>query len=123
MKLNLSLKTSLGVEMSLVTDEQVVAQLDSLGVPSEYFFLFPVEGSGIGGLIGSWHPEIGFRYLILENDELAKASYAYLMRRGARQFLTTEELNQAISSEKWLGWDTCADAIRERQVIDSTPVL
>jgi hypothetical protein len=66
MKLNLSLKASLGVEMSLVTDEQVVAQLDSLGVPSEYFFLFPVEGSGIGGLIGSWHPEIGFRCFLID---------------------------------------------------------
>ena len=105
--------------MSLITDGQIADRLNSLGVPSEYFFLFPVEGSEIGGLIGFWHPEIGFRYLILENPDLAKACYTYLLNNGARRFSTEEELSQAMATEKWLGWDTCADAVRDRQISDS----
>ena len=101
--------------MSPVTDEQVVAQLGFFGLPLENFFVFPGE-SGIGGLIGLSHPAIGFRYLILEDDELAKACYAYLLNRGARQFNTEKELNQAIATEKWPGWDTCDDAARARHL-------
>jgi hypothetical protein len=108
--------------MSLITDEQVAACLESLGVPSEYIFLLPVPSES-RGLIGFWHPEVGFRYLILENDDLAKACYAYLLNRGARRFFTNDELRHAIATEKWLGWDTCADAVRDRQVRDSAQVL
>ena len=97
--------------MSPVTDDQVVSRLDSLGVSPENLFIFPSE-SEIGGLIGFWHPEIGFRYLILENDDLAKKCYTYLLNRGARRFDTEAELNQAIVTEKWPGWDTCDDAVR-----------
>jgi len=56
--------------MSRVTDEQVVAQLGSFELLLENFFVFLVSLKL--GLIGFWHPEIGFRYLLLEDDELAK---------------------------------------------------
>jgi hypothetical protein len=108
--------------MSLITDEQVVARLNSLGVPLEYIFVLPIESQN-RGLIGFWHQEIGFRYLIIENDKVADACYTYLQNRGARRFNTNEELEQAIATEKWPGWDTCADAVRGRQVRDSAQVI
>ena len=77
--------------MASITEEQVVACIDSFGLPPENMFFFPVE-SEAEGLIGLWYPESGFRYLIIENDELAKACYTYLLNRGARKFRTTEEL-------------------------------
>jgi hypothetical protein len=108
--------------MSLITDEQVVARLNSLGVPLEYIFVLPIE-SQKRGLIGFWHQEIGFRYLIIENDEVANACYTYLLNRGARLFNTDEELRQALATEKWPGWDTCADAVRDCQNRDSAQVV
>lgn len=101
--------------MAYITDQKVEAELGSFGIPFENFFLFPVESES-RGLIGFWHQAIGFRYLILEDPELAKACYKYLETRGARRFNTNEELSQAIATEKWPGWDTCADAVRDFDV-------
>ena len=105
--------------MSPTTDEEAAAQLSIPGVPPEYVFVLPVN-SETGGLIGFWHPEIGFRYLIIENDAMARACYRYLLKRGARGFNTEEELRRAIASEKWPGWDTCADAVRDRSFSGKT---
>ncbi|MFO0852427.1 MAG: hypothetical protein U0871_28280 [Gemmataceae bacterium] len=100
--------------MSLVTDEQVVTRLGSIGVPPES--LFVVNGDSEGeGLIAFWHPEVGVRFLILENDALAKACYEYLLRQGVRQFTSGDEIGQTAAAERWPGWDTCDEAIRARR--------
>lgn len=101
--------------MSPVNDEQVVAYLDSLGVPPENIFLLGVDSQS-GGLIGFWHPEVGFRYLITENDQLAEACKAYLLNRGARRFATGGEAYQTANAEKWPGWDTGSNAVRARRL-------
>ncbi len=97
--------------MSLVPDEQVVARLGSVGVPPENFFVLPGDSEG-EGLIAFWHPEVGVRFLIIENDALAKACYEYLLVRGARRFTSGDEIGQAAAAEKWPGWDTCDEAVR-----------
>jgi hypothetical protein len=102
-----------GNAMTPITDEQVEAKFASIGVPLENFFVLPIESTG-GGLIGFWHPEIGFRLLILEKEDWAKACYAYLLKRGARQFASDEDISKAIYAEKWPRWDTCAAALRHR---------
>lgn len=96
----------------------MVTRLGSLGVPPENIFLLPTESKSEGP-IGFWHPDVGFRYLILESDELAKACYTYLLNRGARRFDTDEELYRAAAVEKWPGWDTCDDAVRARRLSGS----
>jgi hypothetical protein len=102
------------VIMSPVTDEQVVARLGSLGVSPEHVFVVPGDAEG-EGLIAFWHPEVGARFLILENDALAKACYEYLLRRGARRFTSGDEIGQTAAAEKWPGWDTCDEAVRARR--------
>jgi hypothetical protein len=95
--------------MSSLPADEVTTFLDSLEVPVTNIFLFPVR-SETEGLIGVWYPSIGFRFLGIDNRELSKACYIYLLRLGARQFASTEELFQAIVAERWPGWDTCNDA-------------
>ena len=112
--------------MSAISDDQVRTELSSLGIPLKYFFTegspTPGETEGVG-LIAFWHPEIGVRYLILEKDNLAHACYRYLLKHGARRFGSGNEIWQTAIAEKWPGWDTCADAVRHRQVIDSAQML
>src|ERR1700721_2822973 len=108
--------------MSAVADDQVRAELSSIGIPLDNFFTIPSD-SEERGLIAFWHPEVGVRYLILEKDNLANACYRYLLKHGARRFSSGNEIGQTAVAEKWPGWDTCADAVRDRQVRDSTQAI
>src|SRR4051794_35764278 len=105
--------------MSAVTAEEVMARLDSLGLPRENMLLLSGD-AGQEGLIAFWHPEFGARFLIIENDALAGACYAYLLNRGARRFASGGELVQAAAAEKWPGWDTCEPSLRALQTSDPT---
>jgi hypothetical protein len=69
-------------------------------------FLISV-GSSDTGIIGLWYPMLdqSYRYLIIENTELAVACYNFLRRHGARQFNSEEEVLQAMQDERWPGWD------------------
>jgi len=104
-----------GVIMSSVTDEQVLARFTSLGVSLDHVFMVPSVDAEDEGLIAFWHPEVGVRFLILENDTLAEACYAFLRRRGARRFASGDDILQTAGVEKWPGWDSCDDAVRARQ--------
>ena len=106
--------------MAIISDEQVVEKLASIGASLENFFLFPIErlpwdGDEEPAVIGFWIPEIGFRYLILEKDDLARAAKQYLKKRGARVFAPEEDVWEVAFREKWPGWDTCADVVRDRE--------
>jgi hypothetical protein len=96
------------------SNEQVIAQFASIGVPIEKFFV--VGDDPDESLIAYWHPEVGARYLSIEKDEIASACYHYLVHRGARRFASGDEIWQAAAAEKWPGWDTCADAERARSL-------
>jgi hypothetical protein len=87
------------------THEQALMRLESLGIPLDDMSLLGGDSEG-EGLIAFWHPEIGFRFLILENEALAKACYKYLLERGNRLFHSSEQLLQSATREKWPGWDT-----------------
>ena|ERR1700733_302779 len=91
--------------MAIPLDEQAKLQLESLGVPPENLFL--LTGDDDEGLIALWHPEIGMRFVIIENDVLAKACTRRLLQQGARQFDSTEQLLETASREKWPGWELC----------------
>jgi hypothetical protein len=100
--------------MSLVADEKVVTRLNSLGVPTENLFLLPGDGDAEGSIV-LWHPEIGARFVVIENDELARACYAYLLGHGARRFASCQQFLEAAAAEKWPGWNTCEPALRSQK--------
>jgi hypothetical protein len=97
-----------------VTNEQVLDRLESLGIPFDKMYLLPSDPED-EGLIAFWYPEIGLRFLILENELLAKACYRYLLERGNRAFNSSEQLLQTAAKERWPGWDTCEPFIQERR--------
>lgn len=105
--------------MSSLTDEQVMARLASLGLPLEYMSVLP-GASEREGLIGLWYPDIGFRFLILEDEAVAKACYTYLLKHGARRFESYQRLLETAAKEKWPGWDTCEPSLQVRYPSDST---
>jgi hypothetical protein len=103
------------IYMSAISDAQVKTELGSIGIPLDNFFTIPGESED-RGLIAFWYPEIGVRYLILEDNAVAQACYRYLQMRGVRRFLSGDDIVQSSNSEKWPGWDTCSDAIRDRRI-------
>jgi hypothetical protein len=102
--------------MSSVTREQVLEQVARLG-PLHNVFLITKDKATFGLPI-IWYPEIGFRYLIIENDDFARAVYVHLRDAGVRQFKSEEELLETQRSEKWEGWDTCDDYRRIQQAME-----
>jgi len=99
--------------MSSTIHEQAVAVLDSYGLPPENMFLLPGDSEN-EGLIVFWYPQIGMRFLILENDALATACYLHLREREARRFDSPEQILSAAAAEKWPGWDTCEPSLQHR---------
>jgi hypothetical protein len=94
--------------MSTITREQVLEQVEGLGVPLANVFLI-AEDDDTEGVIAIWYPEIGLRSLVIEKDELAHAVYRYFQDAGARRFRSWQDLQEAQHAEKWAGWNTCAD--------------
>jgi hypothetical protein len=94
----------------------VLELVSGLG-PLQNVFLIAADNDP-SGLPIIWYPEIGLRCLIIENDDLSQAVRDYLREAGVRRFNSTEELLEAQRSEKWEGWDTCADSRRAQQAIE-----
>jgi hypothetical protein len=86
-------------------------------VPIENYFIVGGKGETDGSIV-YWDPEIGMRWLIIEQGDIARACKRLLHIVGARRFTSTEELTQAPRLEKWPGWDTCADAVRLKASIE-----
>lgn len=101
--------------MSTVTREQVVERVAGLGPLQNVFLITDNDSYGLPII---WHPEIGFRYLVIERDDLAHAVYDYLREAGVRRFKSEGELLEAQRSERWEGWDTCDDSRRIRQAME-----
>jgi hypothetical protein len=102
--------------MSIVTREQLLERIAGLGSLENVFLI--ADDNDTHGLPIIWYPEIGFRYLIIEKDDLAQAVYDYLREAGVRRFKSETELQEAQRSEKWQGWDTCEDYRRIKQVVE-----
>lgn len=102
--------------MSTLTREQVLECLTKY-VPLGNFFLLGEENE-IGESIMYWHPQIGLRYLIIEKDDLGLAALRFLREVGVRRFKSELEVSEAMRSEKWEGWDTCADYIRIKKSVE-----
>jgi hypothetical protein len=102
--------------MADVTREQVLEQVAGLGPLSNVSLI--TTGNNADGLPIVWYPEIGFRYLIIEKDDLARAVHRYLWEAGVRRFKSEAELLEAQRGEKWEGWDTCADYRRMQQAME-----
>ena len=98
-----------------VTQEQVLERVAGLG-PLENVFLLGKDDDTFGIPI-IWYPDIGFRYLLIEIDDLAQGVYNYLREAGVRRFHSEMELQEAQRSEKWEGWDTCEDYQRVQRVM------
>jgi hypothetical protein len=62
-----------------------------------------------------WWPEVGLRYIIIENNDLAHAVFEYLREAGVRRFKSEREVTEAMYKEKWEGWDTSEDYRRLQQ--------
>jgi hypothetical protein len=103
--------------MPAVPSKQVVEQLAVYGLPLENFFII-ADAEDDQGVIAFWHPQVGLRGLIIDKDDLARATYDYLRDAGVRRFRSWDELGAAKQKEKWLGWDTCADWRRHQQALE-----
>jgi hypothetical protein len=98
--------------MSTVTREQVLERIAGFG-PLQNVFLIAKNDDSLGLPI-IWHPEIGLRYIIIENDALGQAVYEYLRDEArVRRFKSEQEVSEAMYREKWEGWDTCDDYRRD----------
>lgn len=105
--------------MSPVTHEQVLERITGLGLPLENIFTIADNENDPQGVIAFWHPEVGLRGLIIEKDDLARGVYNYLLREAkVRRFKSWQELIEAMSKEKWEGWDTCADYRRMQKAME-----
>jgi len=104
----------------MVTHEQVERRLHSMGLPMENMFLITEESEN-DGIMVLWYPEIGARELLIENDELAMACYAYLLNHGARKFVSWEDFGRALAAEKWPGWDTCEPSAQGGRKAENQP--
>jgi hypothetical protein len=103
--------------MSTVTHEQVLERVAGLG-PLQNIFLIAEDNESLGLPI-IWYPEIGLRYVIIENGDLAQAVYEYLRYEArVRRFKSEREVSEAMYKEKWEGWDTCDDYRRTRHAMD-----
>jgi hypothetical protein len=103
--------------MATVTREQVLKRVAGFG-PLQNVFLVAEDNDTLGSPI-VWYPEIGLRYLIIENDDLAQAVYEYLrFEAKVRRFQSERQVSEAIYEEKWEGWDTCEDYRRTRQAME-----
>jgi hypothetical protein len=102
--------------MSALTREQVLQRIAGFG-PLENVFLITGDDD-THGLPMVWYPEIGLRYVIIEKDDLAKAVHDYLRQAGVRRFKSESEVSEALETEKWEGWDTCADYRRIKAVME-----
>ena len=91
------------------SDIDVAEELGNYGVPLDAYSLV---GEAPHELPAFWLPEIGFRYLVIEDDELSRACADFLARRGARRFRDAAEMLSAACSERWPGWDSRSAADR-----------
>jgi len=103
--------------MLTITREQVLERVAGLGVPLANVFLI-ADDDEPEGTIAIWYPEIGIRSLVIEKDGLARAVYRYFHEVGVRRFQSWKDLQEAQKTEKWPGWDTCADWRRVQQVAE-----
>src|SRR4051812_26055321 len=102
--------------MPNVTREQELEQLEGLESLQNVFLIG--EDTDSFGLPMIWFPEIGLRYLLIENGELAQAVSDYLREAGVRRFKSEREVSEALHNEKWEGWDTCADYVRLKPMLE-----
>jgi hypothetical protein len=102
--------------MATVTREKVLERVAALG-PLQNVFLVAEDDETLGLPI-IWYPEIGLRYLIIENDGLAQAVYQYLRYEAkVRRFKSEQQVSEAMYKEKWEGWDSCGDYRRMQQAM------
>jgi hypothetical protein len=84
------------------SDTELIEFLGELGVPLDAYSLV---GDAPHDLPVIWLPDVGFRYLTIEDSELARATLDFLARRGARRFRNDAELQPTAHRERWAGWE------------------
>src|SRR5262249_36215626 len=103
--------------MTTVSREQVLERVEELG-PLENVFRVGEDDDTLGLPI-VWYPEIGLRYVVIENDDLAEAVCEYLRYEAkVRRFRSERQVSEAMYREKWEGWNTCEDYRRVRQAME-----
>jgi hypothetical protein len=103
--------------MTTVTRERVLERVAELGPLQNVFLVAGIDDTFALPMI--WHPEIGLRYLVIEDDGLAQAVYEYLRYEAkVRRFESERQVSDAMYEERWQGWDTCADYRRMQQAIE-----
>jgi hypothetical protein len=70
---------------------EVAEWFESIGLPLKNYGLISVSGYE-RGLIVFYYPGVGFRYAIIENDDLASACYDFLRDKGVRMYDTAQTM-------------------------------
>ena len=88
--------------MRAYSDAELAEYLGADGIPLDAYSLIGEPGADLAAL---YLPEIGFRVMIMRNNELAVACKAFLAQRGARRFRDYTEWQAAAHAERWPGWE------------------
>ena len=88
--------------MRTYSDAELAAYLGEQGIPLDAYFLVGEPGADLPAL---YLPEIGFRYIVIEINDLACECKAFLARRGVRRFRDSMEWQAVAHVELWPGWE------------------
>lgn len=87
--------------MTIFSDEEIHKKIQSWGIPLEKIFLIgPTDESYC--LIGLWIDDVGFRFHIIEDNELARRCVSALQRL-VRHLESNEDVVEIAKREKWPG--------------------
>lgn len=84
------------------SDAKIAEHLGTDGIPLDAYSLVGEPGSE---LIGLYLPDIGFRFLLIRTNDLARECKVFLGRRGARRFRDSTEWQAVAHAERWPGWE------------------
>lgn len=87
--------------MDALSEESILEKIRSWGVPLEKMFLV---GSEDALLIGLWLDDIGFRFYLIENDDVATRCLNALKRLCARRCESPADVYEIARIENWPGY-------------------
>jgi hypothetical protein len=88
--------------MAEILNPDVLAVLGIPEIPVNSFFILKSE---TGNLIGFVTPELGSRWVIMRDPDLAARCRSYLEQYGTRTFRSIKELADAARLENWPHWE------------------
>jgi hypothetical protein len=80
-------------------DERLARLFTDVGLAEQNYFL--LSDGIVDRRVGLWHPELGVRLVVIEDDALANAVRAHLAARGARRFASEDDVAEAVSNGEW----------------------